>query len=76
MNWTTQKPTKAGQYKIRALPHEKLVVGGEVIKEEREVKIAFIRDKENKGLCVILGASVFEVDGTGLEFLGPLEPMA
>jgi len=46
-----------------------------VIKEEREVKIAFVRGKENERLCVILGASILEVDGTGLEFLGPLEPM-
>ena len=27
MNWTTEKPTKAGRYKISALPHEQLVVG-------------------------------------------------
>lgn len=74
LTWTTEKPTKPGQYKIRPLPHEKFMVGSEEIIGEREVTIDFVHGQRNQDLCIFLNFSAITVAGASLEFCGPLAP--
>lgn len=74
--WTTEKPTHPGRYKIRARQNEKVRIGSEEIKGEREVQIAYIGGMSCHGLSVFFELGVVSVAGLEVEFCGPLEPQA
>lgn len=70
--WSAEHPTQPGQYLIRPLPRERLVVGTETIAGERLVQVAYLHGMHPERLMVLLDRSAIAARGSGLEFRGPL----